>query len=511
MGENIINLYKTKCRKEWKIAFISTLVIGLFVHIYKFTNYLPNHDSMYNFYSDQNVLGSGRWFLSIACGLSSYFDLPWINGTFALIYIAITSVIIIELFEVKNTVPIILISGLLVSFPAVTETFFFEFTADGYMLAMLLSAVAVYIIRLENNKFRNVIFSAVLLSLSCGIYQAYVSFAMVLMILYFIWKLLDNKDDNFRTYSKWIRNQLIAVISGMILFFIIWKLCMYFQNVSANDYQGINNLGLNLDTIMSGIKSTFLSLINFLVEGNVLKHGINIYGVLNILMIIAFISIIIYSFLKNREKMNAIKILVIAGCIIGIPFIICIWCFTSKEVGYAARMLQSYVLIYIFSILLCDKYVKVKYSNLFALLVSITVINFSIMANIAYYYLDNECKNSMVEAIEMKNEIDESIEKVGSNYELAIIGDRLTNVALDFDTEAKKVRLFTNMIEKSLLYNAEHIIPYFNNVLYYSPNTASYDKIEEIAKRKEFSSMETWDNSKKVYILSNHYIVMKLS
>ena len=511
MGANIINLYKTKCRKEWKIAFISTLVIGLFVHIYKFTNYLPNHDSMYNFYNDQNVLGSGRWFLSIACGFSSYFDLPWINGIFALIYIAITSVIIIELFEVKNTVPIILISGLLVSFPAVTETFFFEFTADGYMLAMLLSAVAVYIIRLENNKFRNVIFSAVLLSLSCGIYQAYVSFAMVLMILYFIWKLLDNKDDNFRTYSKWIRNQLIAVISGMILFFIIWKLCMYFQNVSATGYQGINNLGLNLDTIISGIKNTIKTLIILTIECNFIKHGLNLYDVLNIFLLFAFVVIIMYSIIKNKKKMNIIKILVISGFIISLPFIICIWYFVSSDVQYGTRMIQSFALIFIFSIVICDKYCKVKYSNLFALLVSITVINLSVMANIAYYYLDIEYKNSMVEAIEMKNEIDESIEKVGSDYELAIIGDRLTNVALDFDTEAKKVRLFTNMIEKSLLYNAEHIIPYFNNVLYYSPNTASYDKIEEIAKRKEFLSMETWDNSKKVYILSNHYIVMKLS
>ena len=67
------------------------------------------------------------------------------------------------------------------------------------------------------------------------------------------------------------------------------------------------------------------------------------------------------------------------------------------------------------------------------------------------------------------------------------------------------------MIEKSLLYNAEHIIPYFINVMNYSPNTASYDKIKKIAKSKELLSMETWDNSKKVYILSNHYIVMKLS
>lgn len=99
-------------KKEYTFAFLSSFFIGLLVHIYKFTNYLPNHDSMYNFYSDQNVLGSGRWFLSIACGFSSYFDLPWINGLFSIIFIAATTVVIINIFKISNKIIILLTSGL---------------------------------------------------------------------------------------------------------------------------------------------------------------------------------------------------------------------------------------------------------------------------------------------------------------------------------------------------------------------------------------------------------------
>ena len=76
MGEGVLKYYKTKIRKEYKIAFYSTLIVALLVHIYKFTNTLPNHDSLYNYYSTQNIIGSGRWALSLACGISSYWDLP---------------------------------------------------------------------------------------------------------------------------------------------------------------------------------------------------------------------------------------------------------------------------------------------------------------------------------------------------------------------------------------------------------------------------------------------------
>ncbi len=113
------------------MPLISTIVMALVVHGYKLTNTLINHDGVYNYYSNQNMTGSVHWFLSIACGISSYFNLPWINGILSIFYIALTTVIIIPIFDVENKFVMVLIGALMVSFPAVTETFFFGFTADG--------------------------------------------------------------------------------------------------------------------------------------------------------------------------------------------------------------------------------------------------------------------------------------------------------------------------------------------------------------------------------------------
>lgn len=84
MGEGLIRFYHTKIKREWKMAFAVAFFCGLLIHIYKFTNTLPGHDSLFNVYSSQNMVKSGRWFLAIACGFSSYFDLPWIDGLFSL-------------------------------------------------------------------------------------------------------------------------------------------------------------------------------------------------------------------------------------------------------------------------------------------------------------------------------------------------------------------------------------------------------------------------------------------
>lgn len=108
MGTNILELYKKRCKYEWKVAFISTFLIGLLTHIYKFTNTLLNHDSLYSFYHDQNIVQSGRWFLSIACSISSYFDLPWVTGLLSVVFISLTTVVITEIFEIKNPVVIAL-------------------------------------------------------------------------------------------------------------------------------------------------------------------------------------------------------------------------------------------------------------------------------------------------------------------------------------------------------------------------------------------------------------------
>ena len=86
MGNWIDGLWRSRIKKNWKIAFFSSCIMGLLVHMYKFTNSFPYFDTLYNYYSSQNLVGSGRWLLSAACALTSYFDLPWLNGLAAVFF-----------------------------------------------------------------------------------------------------------------------------------------------------------------------------------------------------------------------------------------------------------------------------------------------------------------------------------------------------------------------------------------------------------------------------------------
>ena len=81
-----------KCREniktEWKTAFAAAFVIGLLIHLPVMVSDIPNHDGLSSMYFDQNMITSGRWFLTVACGISSYFTLPWLIGLLALVYLA---------------------------------------------------------------------------------------------------------------------------------------------------------------------------------------------------------------------------------------------------------------------------------------------------------------------------------------------------------------------------------------------------------------------------------------
>lgn len=86
MGENLVVFYKQRLRKEHKQAFFAAFFIGLLVHIYKFTNDLPNNDTVFYYFSYQNIVKSGRWALSPACAISSFFR-PAVGDRMYILYL----------------------------------------------------------------------------------------------------------------------------------------------------------------------------------------------------------------------------------------------------------------------------------------------------------------------------------------------------------------------------------------------------------------------------------------
>ena len=516
MGEGMLQFYQTKLRKEYKIAFISTFFIAMLIHLYKFTNTLPNHDSVYNYYSDQNVLGSGRWALSWACGISSYWDLPWINGLLSCVFIALTVVVIVALFKLKNPVLIGLIGALLAASPATTETFFFLFTADGYMIAMFLAALAVYFSSIEETRKSRLLLSGICICISCGIYQAYVSFALLLAVCYFIDVLLKNnysKEDCF----KWILRQAIIYSASLAAYYIIWKLCMHFSGTIANNYQGISEVGkISTGLLVSGLLNSIKTTILYFLQWDVLIHGFTLYSILSILFLLFMAVGLLISCFKSSVWKRKWAIALLVLCLIAIIPFACIWHFTSDSVGYRAMMLQSLTLLFVLTAVLYERWTKPAVKNAVCLFLILIVFNNSLMANISYFYMNLCYERTYAEGVEMMAEIHDLQDEYEINN-IAVIGDRLAEVQWPiFNLEtgeiapAGKIHMLSALLETSLFTNAEHTIPFLTATFGMELESVTNARLIELSESAEVQSMGCWPSSDSIAVIDD-ILVIKLA
>lgn len=494
-----MRLYKEKVKFEWKMAFLSAFVIGLLVHMYKFTNTLLNQDSLFNFYNDQNIVGSGRWFLSIACGISSYFDLPWINGLLSVLYISLTAVVITDVFALKNPVVIILSSGVLSAFPGIIQTFFYGFTADGYMLAMLLSALSVSVYRIDENRISCLVLSALLICLSCAIYQAYVSFALVFLLSYVMLDMLDVRRTSEKYLCYLFRQALIYVLA-MAAYYIIWKVCMKMQGIEANDYQGIkelselSGLSISLSGLMAGFINTIKTIVTFFIDKSFFDHKLTVYTMLNIVVIIALMIGIIVSVIKSGLSKDGRVFALFLLCLTAIIPCSCIWHYIAvNSIWYRPMMLTCFAFLYIVCAVLFDRWFTAPWCDAVGVLIATVVFNFALMANIAYFYLDQCYEKTYATGLEMVSRIHqtEGLEKV---EKIVMVGNLADALKLGESGPSESIGVLMDLVQSDLIFDSGHAEQFMQQIL--GLDIPIGGKIEWAEKKsvKEMGIWPAWDS-----------------
>lgn len=263
------NDLKANIRKEWKTAFWTVFILGIMIHFPVIAGDFPNHDGLASMYFDQNMITSGRWFLMIACGISSYFSLPWVIGLFSLFFLGLGAAALVEFLEIRSEPGVILLSGLLVSFPALASTYAYIFTADGYMLALCLVFWAVMLTKRYEWGFLP---GGVCLALSMGTYQSYLSFAILLSIYGCLMAVFSEASAGRKV--KNILHYLYMGLIGVGLYYVILQILLKVQGKVLDTYQGINGMtgggGLSLMKKLQNIYQDFLA---FTGNGNVLYNN----------------------------------------------------------------------------------------------------------------------------------------------------------------------------------------------------------------------------------------------
>ena len=491
-----------------KTAFFSVIIIGLLAHIYKFTNTLPNHDALFALYTNNNVIGSGRWFLAVACAPSSIYDLPWINGVFSLLWIGLTALVLIDYFEIKSKPAVILLSGLLVTFPCVVNTFLFEFTADAYFMSMLLATLGANFVKLGRNKVKDLVLSVVCICLSCGIYQAYLSFALLLAVCHFVLVLLEGENSNKECF-RWIVNQVVVYSLAIAAYYGIWKLLMFVQGTDVNSYIGFTGFrGYSLQNIIVGVKNTARTLAFFFLSRNIFEYGLSVYTVLNLLFLATLAVAVLVAVIKSGIIKRKVQFLLLVLCFVAMPVFACVWNFVTVDMSYHMVMLQSLCVLYILLLVLSEDFLGIRFRELVCLLLLVLTAKFTIQANQVYFEMNRTIERSRATAIEMISRIHQLDD--GSIKEIALVGSIERSLVNIGNSEYDEIWVNGHQVRNNLVY--DHV---YGNLFLQCYTDSHYSPVSEavladMGSSSEVGEMSIWPFADSVRIIDG-VAVVKLS
>lgn len=503
--ENVLKKFYKSILPQWKICFFVALAAGLFAHFYKITNWIPNWDSLVFRYHSQNMLGLGRWFLPIACSFTSFYDLPFLNGVVSILFHALGAVYICSVLGVQKKITAGLVGAFIATFPAVTSVMMYAYVADGYAISFFLSTLVAFLLTRDKPRLFT---ASILLALSLGIYQAYITVTIMLLLFHLIDGVIF-KGVSFRLTFKKAIKMLLSGVVGVVLYAVILKIALAVFSTELLDYQGANAVatlsGFDLAASLYVIKESFL---NCFFD---ISSGINVYVVLNAFILVFTLLYYVKSIVVNKVYKSPLKVVTVI--FLGVMLILGagVLAFVNPMVDYHNLMLMGYCVFYLFFLLIYEREGGTL-SKYWTVLITalILIANQVVIANVSYHKAHIAYEKSYGVLVRIADRID-STAGSGECDRILVIGalddSRAYSVNLTPDitgiTDGYIIRADDETVGQSVLTSALNDYCGKNYVF------LSGDEKRAMLQREEIKSMEKWPAENCVAIVEDT-IVIKL-
>lgn len=463
MSVNVFERIKQYIGKSGITAFVATFVIGILTHMVMLTNDVPNHDGLKSMYSDQDMLVSGRWFLKYACGISSYFTIPWVIGILSLIYLGIAAIFLCRILEADKTLVIILISGVLVSFPSIASTFAYVFTMDGYMLGVLLAILSVY---LADKGRAGFVYGGICLALSMAIYQAYLPIAMILSLYLVLIRL--GSDNELAVKIKYSLKFVYMGVFGVALYYVILKLLLVINKTSLGTYQISQNEALSF---ISKLKVIYVDFVAFSIKGNILFA--NVFALIAMVVLFCtFLFSLCYRAARRKWYKSAWFYICLLACVVLIPLLSNVILIITPNATYHLLMRYQWAILVIAMIAFVnDVFVEYSDEKIVDVLSLGTVIScfiiifsYSLSDNIAYSNLLKKYEKTYAYCLRLADRIEqtEGYYQGIPIYMIGVVGDDNYPVT---DITEKVTGHMVGMSGDYLLYTGENYEAFFEHYM----------------------------------------------
>lgn len=493
---------KSECLfyKKQKLL-LSSCVTFLLVHLYKFTNYLPNWDSMYGMKLGKlGMTAFGRWFSGIAEILtSSRYDLQWVSGIVCSIFVGATIVIVLDLLSIDKKYLQAILILLFAAFPSMAATLNYSLWASAYMLGLFLSVLGVYICVKYTKYFY---LSIPCFTLSMGIYQIYILFAGVCMIYYFA-DLLLNPDEKIGNHRHHILASVLSFVSSGVLYLLIDRVWRAFFHIELGSYQGIATAGkMSLKAILIGFTHMAVTAVRFFLPSN--EH--TFYNILNISIILFIIVVVLWKIIFNRNYSVARRIVLCAMFASAIPITYSFY-LVSEGVEYHKLMELGVYFIYLIPILILnhnDFELKSKsIPAIIMILIGTLGIYHFVNDNVSYHQLNMSYERTFFQMTETLMKVD----SVNENdcKKIAVIG-RFPYVFDGIGTYPD----ITGAATSSFIHSQFHFVSFAKYYMNREYIECTGDECQEIEKSSRYAEMSEYPYGDYVDII-NDIVVVKLS
>lgn len=510
MPEQLFSLLKSKIKTEWRYAFFSAIIIGLITHLFVFTNRLPNHDSLYNIYNSQAKVKSGRFFLGPASGISSYFDLPWVIGVVSLFALALTTVAIVILFNIKKRSSAILIAGIVVTFPSVSATFSYLFTADGYIIGMFLAITAVICAISWRYGF---LIGALLMGLAVGIYQANLSTFLAYSALWIIYQIIVVRIPSASLW-KHISKLLLTSAIGMGLYYIVFKIYSSLLGGHITPYQGLDKVGsVSMSDIPTRLLQVREQLELFFFPSIASSIPLTLYDYINIILLTVVLLATLWFISKNKvyTTIDQLALALLICCVM--PFVYFIVYFISPDAFYHMLMVFSISSIYVYLVILYDNLPAITPNLLEKSMAWVTIAtlgimiwNFNVIANITYFNMELRYEKTLALSNRLLDRI-EQLDDYNQVEEIAVTGRVNLGSKLLSETIPQRTPNMIGSTGETFLREPAHYKIMLEDFLGKRIQTASPERIEEIQQTETFKLMPIWPAKDSVKVFDNTVIV----
>ena len=410
--------------------------------------------------------------------------------------------------KIHKKITAAIIGATVVSFPNVTSVLMYNYVADAYALSFFFACVAALWMTCEKPRY---IASAVLIALSVGIYQAYLTVTIMLLLCFLI-RDVFREDMTVKALLLKSLHLLLTGALGLVLYYGVLVLTLKISGITLVDYQGLSDAAamsnINIWESLYVVKESFFSyFFDF-------EEGIHVFGLTNG---IVFASIFVFYLVEVIKKKPGLpKFLLLCVYVICLPMGASALSFINSEVDYHNLMKMGFVVFYLLFILQYEhvsweneKVRKVKSWAILAVMATM-IFNQIVIANVSYHTLNMAFQKSYGILIRIADRIEQTEGAVECNRILvmgalpdseAYSADLLPNIT--GTTDGLIIRADDEVVGQSVLCSA------LNDYCSKNYSFLAGEEKRALIEKYSLNDLDNWPEKESICVVDN-VIVIKL-